>query len=293
MPLCARPLTTPTAAPPVEPGFHSVAERYTIRRYSHQSAMKLHFQAYGAGHPLIILHGLFGSSDNWRGMSRRLANFHRVFAVDLRNHGRSPHSDSFTYEAMSEDLRRLLQEQSLRSVYVLGHSLGGKVAMQFATDYPAMVEKLIVVDIAPKSYEPSQRGLLEAMHSLELTRCRSFADADAALAGEIPDRSLRQFLLKNLTRDHNGRLRWRIHLEAIARSYDRLTRAIAPERSFDKPARFLRGGRSDYILDRDVPLIRRIFPRAEVVTLPTAGHWAHIDAPEEFFQTVVNFLGGS
>jgi esterase len=252
--------------------------------------MNLHFEAVGEGPSLIILHGLLGSADNWRSMSRRLGAHYKVFAVDLRNHGRSPHSDIFDYDVMIADLREFMEQQALRRSMLLGHSIGGKVAMQFAIDYPEQVDRLVIVDIAPKPYEPSQRYILQALRSLDLTRYKSFADVDAALAADVSHQSLRQFLLKNLARDEHRRLRWKVHLEAIDRNYDKLGQGLAPERTFDKPTLFIRGGRSNYIEDDDAPLIRQIFPQAEIATLPEAGHWAHVDAPEEFFQTVLNFL---
>jgi esterase len=252
--------------------------------------MNLHFEAVGKGRPLIILHGLLGSADNWRLMSRRLGAHYKVLAVDLRNHGRSPHSDIFDYDVMAADLREFMEQQALHRIILLGHSIGGKVAMQFAIDYSEQVDSLVIVDIGPKPYEPSQRYILEALRSLDLTRCKSFADVDAALAAEVSGESLRQFLLKNLARDENGRLRWKVHLEAIYRNYDKLARGLAPGRTFDKPTLFIRGGRSNYIEDDDALLIRQIFPGAEIATLPEAGHWVHVDAPEEFFQTVLNFL---
>jgi|RhiMetStandDraft_4_1073278.scaffolds.fasta_scaffold127452_1 esterase len=252
--------------------------------------MNLAFDVVGKGRPLIILHGLLGSADNWRSMSRRLGAHYKVLAVDLRNHGRSPHSDIFDYDVMVADLREFVEQQALTRIMLLGHSIGGKVAMQFAIDYSEQVDRLVIVDIGPKPYEPSQRYILEALRSLDLTRCKSFADVDAALAAEVSGESLRQFLLKNLARDENGRLRWKVHLEAIDRNYDKLARGLAPGRTFDKPTLFIRGGRSNYIEDDDALLIRQIFPRAEIATLPEAGHWVHVDAPEEFFQTVLNFL---
>jgi esterase len=252
--------------------------------------MNLHFEVVGNGAPLIILHGLLGSADNWRSMSRRLGAHCKVFAVDLRNHGRSPHSEIFDYDVMTADLRESMEQQALRRVMLLGHSMGGKVAMQFAIDHSEQVDRLVIVDIAPKPYELSQRYILKALRSLDLTRYKSFADVDAALTAEISGESLRQFLLKNLARDEDGRLRWKVHLEAIYRNYDKLARGVGPERTFDKTTLFIRGGRSNYIGDDDAPLIRQIFPQAAIATVPEAGHWIHVDAPEEFFQTVLNFL---
>jgi len=254
------------------------------------TGMNLHFEAVGAGPPFIILHGLLGSADNWRSMSRRLGAHYKVFALDLRNHGRSPHSDIFDYDVMVADLREFMEQQALRRIMLLGHSIGGKVAMQFALDHFEQVSRLVIVDIVPKPYELSQRYILEVLLSLDLTRCKSFADVDAALTAKISDKSLRQFLLKNLARDEDGRLRWKIHLAAIDHNYDKLGRGVASARTFDKPTLFIRAGRSNYIEDDDARLIRQMFPQAEIVTLPEAGHWVHVDAPEKFLQTVLNFL---
>ena len=252
--------------------------------------MNLHCETVGEGPPLIILHGLLGCADNWRAMSRRLGALYRVFAVDLRNHGRSPHSDVFDYPAMAADLREFIAHQALGRIMLLGHSMGGKVAMQFALDSAQPVDRLVIVDIAPKPYQLFYRELLGALRSLDLNRYKSFAEVDTALASKVSDGALRQFLLKNLAKEENGRLRWRIHLEAIYRNYDRLAQGFAPGRTFGKPTLFIRGARSNYIEADDLPLIRQIFPQAEIATLPEAGHWVHVDSPNEFFQTLVNFL---
>jgi esterase len=253
--------------------------------------MNLYFETMGDGPPLIILHGLLGSADNWRSMSRRLAGHYKVFGVDLRNHGRSPHSDIFDYTVMVADLRELIAQQRLGRIMLLGHSMGGKVAMRFAVDHPVQVDKLVIVDIAPKAYEPSQRKLLEVLRSLDLTRYKSFTDVHSALAASITDQPLRQFVLKNLARDESGRLRWKIHLDAIYWNYDKLVRDVVLGRTFEKPTLFVRGGRSSYIQESDTPLIQNVFPQAEITTLHQAGHWVHIDAPDEFLEMVVNFLG--
>src|SRR5262249_37488840 len=173
--------------------------------------MNLHFEVVGEGHPVVILHGLLGSADNWRSMSRRLGAYYQVFAVDLRNHGRSPHSNLLDYDVMAADVREFMEQQPLRRIILLGHSMGGKVAMQFDSEYSEPVDRMIVVDIAPKAYEPSQRYLLKAMQSLDLSRYKSFADVNSALTPEVSSESLRQFLIKNLDRDENGRLRWKMH----------------------------------------------------------------------------------
>ncbi|HWP57697.1 MAG TPA: alpha/beta fold hydrolase [Candidatus Acidoferrales bacterium] len=251
--------------------------------------MRLHFAAEGTGYPLIILHGLLGSCENWRAQRKFFARSYRVFAVDLRNHGHSPHSEVFTFAAMAEDLKEFLEDQALESVHLLGHSLGGKVAMQFATSWPESVAKLVIVDIAPKSYPGEHLEILAAMESLDLSALRSRAQAEAALAATVPALSMRRFLLKNLEyRDQ--KLRWRINLPALRRNYPAILAALPLDRQFDKPALFVKGERSRSIEPKDEEQIRRFFPRAEIVTLAGAGHWVHSDNPEAFQQAVLSFL---
>jgi pimeloyl-ACP methyl ester carboxylesterase len=255
--------------------------------------MRLHFHVQGEGFPLIILHGLLGFLDNWRLASKRFAERYKVYSLDLRNHGLSPHSDVLNYPVMAQDLREFLDLHSLSSAFVLGHSMGGKVAMQFATTFPDRVAKLAVVDIAPRAYEPYHRPLLNALLALDLTRFRSFGEVDAALSEAIPEITTRQFILKNLKRDKAGRLSWKMNLQGIARNYDVLAMAIAPERDFVKPACFVRAARSNYVTDGDVAAIREMFPQSEICTIPDAGHWLHVDAPEAFFQCITKFLDDS
>src|SRR5919108_369745 len=217
--------------------------------------MRLSFQVQGEGFSLIILHGFLGSSDNWRGMGKRLSDRYAVYSLDLRNHGSSPHSDIMNYRVMAQDVREFIDDHGLSSSFVLGHSMGGNVAMHFATEFPNRVDKLIVVDIAPKAYPPFYRPILRALSALELSAYKSFGEVDAALKSAIPEAPLRQFLVKNLARDEQGGLRWKIDLKVIERNYDNLAMAIAPQQNFTGPACFIRGGRSHYIHDGDISLI--------------------------------------
>lgn len=252
--------------------------------------MKLYSRIEGSGLPLIILHGLLGSSDNWRAISKRLSPSYKIYSVDLRNHGQSPHSEIMTYPAMAEDLRRLLELEKVSECHLVGHSLGGKVAMQFATSHPNRVRKLVIVDIAPKGYPPSQRPILAALEKLELKSFGTFGEIDAALAPAIPEISVRQFLMKNIARVPSGGFQWRIDLASIAKNYDQLIKPIIAAGSYDNPALFVRGGRSDYIAESDQPSIQAIFARAEFVTIATAGHWVHAEASDEFLQNLTAFL---
>lgn len=252
--------------------------------------MELHFRSLGSGPALILLHGLLGSLDNWLPLGRQFAQRFTVLAVDQRNHGLSPHSDEFGYDLMAHDLHQFMHDRGLTTAHLLGHSMGGKTAMQFALLYPDQVEKLVVVDIAPRAYPPVHAETLRALQALDLEVHQRREDFNDALAAQVPDVELRQFLLKNLRRDHDGAFYWKVNLPAIWDNYRHLNAAPAVEGQFTKPALFLRGGDSDYVHEADFELIRRYFPGAQLRTIPGAGHWVHADQPEEFLASVLEFL---
>lgn len=251
--------------------------------------MNLNFQEYGKGQPLLILHGLLGSLDNWHTLSKTFAASFRVLAVDQRNHGRSPHSDVFTYDAMAEDLVEFLDRLQIKSTSLLGHSMGGKTAMQLALSHPERVEKLIVVDISPRAYPPLHDELLEAMLSVDLNVYQSRQEVDKALEVRIPEFPVRQFLLKNLSRGASGKFSWKANLDVISRNYKEIARQIIAQDPFPKPTLFVKGIRSNYILDSDTPAIRRLFPLATISALDS-GHWIHAETPKPFADLVVRFL---
>ena len=252
--------------------------------------MRLHFQTYGQGQPLVILHGLFGSLDNWLGVAPRLAEQFHVFVVDLRNHGQSPHSAEMSYPLMAEDVAKFFDAHSLAKAAVLGHSMGGKVAMQFALSYPERVEKLVVVDMAPRVYKPSHAAIFAALLALDLSLFQTRHQIEEALGPAIPNLVVRRFLLKNLGRDEAGKLFWKINLRGIAENYPLLGEALSATKPFVKPALFLRGGKSNFITAADEPLIRQLFPRVEMQAIDGAAHWVHSDQPEEFTSRVLEFL---
>jgi len=252
--------------------------------------MKLHFQEFGEGFPLIILHGLFGSLDNWVPMCRRLAAHFHVFAVDLRNHGRSPHADEFNYLAMAEDLREFIESQNLGVANWLGHSMGGKAAMQFALLYPDSTARLVVVDIAAKASPPAHLDLFDAMLALNLADFRERHEIERALTASISESATRQFLLKNVGRDAGGGFRWKMNLPAIHRNYARLLEPIESTCTFPGPTLFIRGDRSNYLTESDLIAARRLFPAAQMTTVPGAGHWVHADQPDRLLEVVVQFL---
>jgi pimeloyl-ACP methyl ester carboxylesterase len=252
----------------------------------------MNYHTQGDGVSLIMLHGLLGSSDNWRVMSKRFAAHYKVYCLDLRNHGASPHDPAMSYANMAADLSEFLASEKLDHAHLIGHSMGGKVAMRFALDQPDSVAGLVVIDIAPKAYPPTHRPLLIALKALELTTCNTYGDIDRALEGQIRDTQVRQFVIKNLARGADETFYWRLGSDEIIVNYDALTEAVSAHRPVATRTCFIRGGRSNFIADTDIPWIRQLFPNAEIVTFADAGHWVHIDAAERFYQTVTEFLQG-
>lgn len=250
----------------------------------------MHFQTYGQGPPLIILHGLFGSLENWHSISLKLATDFQVYAVDQRNHGGSPHSSEMSYHLMAEDLNHFVTSHRLGTVYLLGHSMGGKTAMRFALNYPSLVAKLAIVDMAPRAYPPHHSEILNALLALNLASFNTRKDMETSLAASIPNLATRQFLLKNVKRDSRGAFYWQMNLTGIDRNYDRLSEEISNERPFEKPVLFIRGERSDYVRDEDLVSIRKLFPQAKLYQVAGAGHWLHADAPEAFLRKVREFF---
>lgn len=248
--------------------------------------MHLHTQCQGEGPPLVLLHGLFGSADNWGSIARHFSQDHQVISVDLRNHGRSPHADTQTYADMAEDVRETLDAMGIEQASVLGHSLGGKVAMQFASQYPSRVHKLIVVDMAMRAYTDAHTHLIAAMQAVDVRHMASRSAVDKALAAAIPDGLVRQFLLTNLVKV-NDHLQWRLNLTGILDNYSCLQSAI--EVNFQGPCLFIRGERSDYMSPADMAQIAQHFSLVKFASLPT-DHWVHAEQPQHFIQVLEDFL---
>ena len=252
--------------------------------------MKLHFKELGQGEPLVLLHGLFGQADNWFGVAPKLAEKFHVFVPDLRNHGHSPHHPEMDYPLMAADVDAFFTAQKIDSASVVGHSMGGKVAMQLALDFPDRVKKLVVVDMAPRAYKRTHDHIFDALLSLDLPQFQSRPQIEDALAPAIPSLNLRRFLLKNLGRDEQGSFYWKMNLRGVAENYLRLGRVLSEGAPFTKPTLFIRGGKSDYISAHDEGEIRRRFPTADIQDIAAAGHWVHADTPEEFVRLVLGFL---
>jgi len=252
--------------------------------------MELHYRAYGSGPPLIILHGLFGSLNNWHSHATLLGERYQVFTIDQRNHGASPHSPVMSYEVMANDILEFINRHHSAPVHLLGHSMGGKTAMQFALTHPREVRKLIVVDIRPQGDPPHHHRILNALWSVDFASVRSREDVDRALAAGIPDLAERNFIATNLKRRDNGSYEWKMNLSAISDSYEELIGPLTVGATFNGPALFVSGGRSQYLTEADHQGILRMFPQAEFVEIPGAGHWVHADAPEDFRRVILEFL---
>ncbi len=253
--------------------------------------MKLNFRTLGEGEPLIIMHGVFGSSDNWQTLGKVFAEKFKVYLVDLRNHGNSPHSDEFDYTLMVADVVELMDDEELTKAHVLGHSMGGKVAMHLATQHAEKVDKLVVVDIAPKYYPPHHQQIFEGFHSVDLENLENRKDADDQMAQVISNFGVRQFILKNLDRKKDGSFSWKLNVDAIEKAIEKVGEGIEGDVAFDGTSLFIAGGKSDYITDADHDLIREHFPKAIVATVKGAGHWVHAEKPKELGEMVMEFLG--
>lgn len=254
-------------------------------------AAKLHYQTYGEGRPVIILHGLFGSSRNWTSFAKKLSEDYQVIAIDLRNHGKSEHADTMTYPEMASDIADVLEESGLEKASLVGHSMGGKVAMTFALQNRSMIDQLIVLDVAPISYQNEFHNLLDAMDGIPLSTIKSRSHADALLTNEIPDASLRMFLLQNLQQDGDGYY-WRVNLGSIKKSLIDISSFPAPVsvNSFEGKVLFLSGDSSDYVRPQHHPIIRQYFSRALIHTVKDAGHWLHADQPDKVLEKIKSFL---
>ncbi|NHE59172.1 alpha/beta fold hydrolase [Cyclobacterium plantarum] len=251
--------------------------------------MKLNFKKSGQGKPLIILHGLFGSADNWMGIAKSLEENYTLYLVDQRNHGDSPHAEEWNYAAMAADLHELLEAEGLDRVYLLGHSMGGKTAMKMALMYPERVEKLVVADIAPRPYPVHHQTILEALNAVHPGKLASRKEAEDILAKYISEKGIRQFLLKNLTRV-DGAFAWKINLPVITQQIENVGEAIDSDKPFEKPVLFMGGANSDYIKNSDKEAIEKLFPDNRIIHIKNAGHWLHAEQPDAVVATLKAFL---
>ncbi len=253
--------------------------------------MLLHAKILGEGTPLAILHGFLGMSDNWKTLGNKFAdNGFQVHLIDQRNHGRSFHNDDFSYQLMANDLLAYCDYHDLDSIHLIGHSMGGKTAMAFATDNPEKISKLIVADIGPKEYPPHHQEILNGLASLDFNRITSRKEADLLLSKYVEDQGTRMFLLKNIYRTDKNSLGLRINLEVLKESASAIGEALPNSSIFHGKTLFLRGEKSGYIAPSDTTLIKSHFPDASIDTVSNAGHWLHAENPAEFYEKAFSFL---
>lgn len=264
--------------------------------------MELFYRKEGKGSPMVVVHGLYGSSDNWINIGKRLAEKHTVYMLDQRNHGRSPFANSHTFNDMRYDLAEFFEKHNIEKATVLGHSMGGKTAMWFAYDFPEKVEKLVIADIAPKDYlllkEDSQfylhQNILLAMQEIDFSKIKSRNDVDDFLAQKIDDVNIRQFLLKNVAKDKiNHIYKWRVNAGVLYDHLDEIVSGVNKNWLDDRipitsyPVIFIRGMKSKYILTKDETMIKEIYPDSKIIDIPDAGHWLHAEQPELFMKAVM------
>ena len=251
--------------------------------------MLLHYKELGEGKPLVILHGLFGTSDNWQTHAKKLGEYYRVILVDQRNHGHSPWSEDFTYEHLADDLERLIVHLGIDQFTLIGHSMGGKTAMYYSQKYPTRLEKMVIVDIGIKQYPMHHNEIIKGIKSLDLTTISSRSAAEQAMIPFVDSYGVRQFLLKNLYWVEKGKLAWRMNVDVLEREMEEILAPI-PNIEVWTPTLFLRGAMSNYILDEDWDAIEEVFPDATLETIGNAGHWVHSEQPEEFIEKVLGFI---
>ena len=251
----------------------------------------LHSKIEGSGKPLLILHGFLGMSDNWKtiGLQFALGGF-QVHLIDLRNHGRSFHSDEFSYELMVQDIYEYCLSNNLEKINMIGHSMGGKTAMLFAVTYPEMVEKLIVADIGPKFYPQHHQTILEGLNAIDFSKKPSRSEVEEIMSHYITDFGTRQFLLKSLYWLEPGQLAFRFNLAVFNKKIEEIGKPLSENAVFSKPTLFIRGGKSDYILNEDFENLKKHFPNSSIETIPDVGHWLHAENPEMFYEKANSFL---
>lgn len=256
--------------------------------------MLLHSRIEGEGKPLLIIHGYLGMSDNWKTLGGHyVAAGFQVYALDMRNHGKSFHSDEFTYDAMVQDLVDYCKANAIAKADIIGHSMGGKVAMFFAVKHPEMIGKLVVADIGPKYYFPHHQDIMAGLNAVDFSAKPERSDVEKILSGYIEDSGTRQFLMKNLYWKEPGQLAFRFNLDVFNDKIDNIGQALPEASRFDGLTLFLRGDRSNYIKDKDLALIKAHFPNAELKDIPNSGHWLHAENPQDFLKETLDFLTAS
>jgi len=253
--------------------------------------MLLHSNIIGEGQPFIILHGFLGMSDNWKTLAKQFnKQGFQVHLVDQRNHGRSFWDEEFNYNILAEDLKHYCDTYSLKDIVLLGHSMGGKTAMLFATQFPEYISKLLIADISPRFYQIHHQSILNGLQAINFDEVKSRSEADTVLSNYVFEAGTRQFLLKNLYWKEKGKLAYRMNLEALNKNVSEIGEALPENSIFEKGTLFLRGENSGYIEKEDEILIKAHFPESKIVTIKDSGHWLHAENPKDFFEAVMQFV---
>jgi len=251
--------------------------------------MDLNHKIFGQGDPIIILHGLFGMLDNWQTIARKLQEEYMVILVDQRDHGKSPHTDDFNYNLLAHDLAEFMENQWIHHARIVGHSMGGKTAMQFASLYPDMVEQLVVVDIAPKAYRPGHDTIFKALQAVPIDTITDRSEAEEAIGQYIDDKGIILFLMKNLQRKKEGGFRWKMNLDLLYNQYPEIIKELSIPQPVDLDTLFIYGSKSKYITEEEIPEIKNSFPNAKFEAL-NAGHWVHAEKPKELLNLMTEFF---
>lgn len=249
----------------------------------------LNYKKYGEGDPLIVLHGLFGSLDNWATLARQWSDTFTVYAVDLRNHGKSPHTSSHTINNMATDIQDFISEHNIKNPVLLGHSMGGKAAMETVLTHPDQIRGLIIADMGAQSYPRGHDEIFSAIRSLNLEEAESRKYIEEKLSDTIDDKGIVYFISKNISRTKEG-YHWKMNIDTLERDYEEVLKAIRPGRIFDKPTLLLKGEKSNYVNEENINLLRQLFPRIKIEAIKDSGHWVHAENPDLFEQRVRSFM---
>lgn len=256
--------------------------------------MKLNYKKFGEGFPVIILHGLLGSLDNWQTIAKHISTVpYSVFILDQRNHGRSPHTDEFNYDLLSHDLFEFFEQEKIERAHIIGHSMGGKTAMKFALEHADKVSKLIVVDIAPVEYADRHNEVFNALFAADVNHSNSREEVETKLREKLDNDEITvQFLLKSLTRAENGQsgFQWRFNLDSLSKNYSEISAAIMSSKQYVGETLFIKGEKSLYINTENYDCIEKLFPNNKLVEIKGAGHWVHAEKPQEFLKEIISFL---
>ena len=252
--------------------------------------LKLNHKVSGQGDPIVLVHGLFGSLENLGMIARGLSERYEVHSLDMRNHGRSPHSDVHTYDAMTQDVLGYLNDNGIERCHFLGHSMGGKVVMNMALHHPERVKKVIVADIAPVQYESHHDEIFEGLLSLPVSKLLSRTEADKALSPFVSEIPVRQFLLKNLVKSGSSGFSWRMNLKSLHKNYHHMITGLNSHAPFEDEVLLIAGGHSNYVQHHHRDHVLKLFPRIAMKVIPETGHWLHAEKPELFIRLCDSFL---